>query len=571
MEDLNVKIKEFALENAVKFKGKATKGAIVGKLMSLDVTIKSRMQEVNPLIDKIIEEVNSMDLESQTKLLLELNPNFTEQQEDKKKENKEKRSDLPELKNAEMGKVVTRIAPEPSKYNHVGHALSFGINYMYAQKYNGKTIIKFDDTNPEKESQEYVDAMQADVIDYMDIKPAKVIYASDSNDKLLEMTQKLVDENQTYTCCCAQEEISGHRRNMTECKCRSKDLATIKKEWEEMKKGNLPEGTITLRLKIDMAHKNAVMRDPVIYRLCYTPHYRQKDKYKVWPMYDYDCPILDALEGVTHILRSNEFESRIELQDYIRNLFNLTHPTIKQYARFSIVGALTQGRDIRAKIESGEYIGWDDPRLVTLRALKRRGIVKETYYEFAKVVGMSKTNSEIDFSVIASINRRILDATTSRFFAIMDPVKIKVSGAPVKDIQLHLHPDHPNIGNRHFKINEEYYLEKSDVDKFEENEMVRLIDNINFVYKKEDDSIYDSDDYMTFKSKGKNIIQFLPAVETEHVHITVLMPDNIITTGIAEKNIKTLKVGDVIQFQRFGFCRLDSIKDGKYNFWYTHD
>jgi glutamyl-tRNA synthetase len=359
--------------------------------------------------------------------------------------------------------------------------------------------------------------------------------------------------------------------DMTECSCRNKDHNTVKKEWENMKAGKYEEGELALRLKIDMTHKNAVMRDPVIFRLSYTPHYRQGTKYKVWPMYDFENSIEEGLLRVTHVLRSNEFETRIELQNYIRDLFGLPNPTIRQYARFNITGAVTQGRDIRNLIESGEYIGWDDPRLVTLRALKRRGIVKEAYYELAKIIGMSKAVSNLDFSVIESVNRKLLDESALRFFFIDNPVEIEIEKCPEQEIEMHVHPDkkiqEKTKGKRLFRTKSKFYVSKKDFEHMKNNELIRLMDCMNF--KKENGKfIFDSIEYESYKDRGKQIIHWLPKDET--IEIEIVMPDNTKIRGLAEKNISMLKVDDVIQFERFGFCRLDKKENGNYIFWYTH-
>jgi len=566
--EIDKSIRKYALMNAVEYKGKANPGAVIGKILSEHPESKDNMKAVSMQINKIIKEVNAMTLDAQTKELLRLVPDHFESEKQKKDKRKEDRKELPELKNAVMGHVLTRIAPEPSKYNHLGHAVSFLINYMYAQKYQGKCILRFEDTNPDKSTQEYADAMQSDVLEYLDIKADKTVHVSDHIDKYYEFGQRLITEGKAYSCTCTSEEISAKRRDMLDCKCRSKSIKEVQKDWEEMKKGKMKAEAMTLRLKIDMAHKNAVMRDPVIFRLCYSPHYRQGTKYKVWPMYDFENAIEEGSMGITHVFRSNEFESRIELQDYIRGLFSLPNPEIRQYARFNITGAVTQGREIRKLIESGDYLGWDDPRLVTLRALKRRGIVKEAFYELTKVIGMSKSSHTLDFSVIASINRKLLDEKAFRFFFIPDYQEVTVKGAKENAVELDLHPT-VHEGGRKFKTKDKFYLSKADLAEIKDGEMVRLMDCLNTV-KKGNDYLFDSFDIDTFRKKGsKRIIHWLPKDDTI-VNVEILMPDNTITKGYAEGTVKILEEGDVVQFERYGFCRLDAKSKDKLVFWYTH-
>lgn len=557
-------IRKAALENAVKFNGKASSGAVIGKVMAEVPDAKSNMRTIKPKIDAILQEINALSPEQQKAELLKINPNHEKQQQEKKKENKEKRFELPELQGAVEGKVVTRIAPEPSKYNHVGHAISFTLNYMYAQKYKGKCILRFDDTNPEASKQEYVDGVEEDVLKYLNIKIDKKMFASDNIKKYLDYGTQLIEQGRAYTSTQTPQQMSADRRAMKDSEDRNKSAEQILKEWNAMLTGEYEGGDISLRLKISMQHKNAVMRDPVIFRVIKSEHYKQGNTYNVWPMYDFESAIEDA--QVTHVLRSNEFESRIELHDYIRSLFDLPNPVVKQYTRANVTGAITQGREIRAKIEGKEFLGWDDPRLVTLKALKRRGIIPEVYYELAKVIGMSKTNSEIDFTVISSISRRLLDASAKRFFFIEKPVEICITNAPEKTLELDMHP-RLDLGIRTFAVNQQYLLEEKDVASFKKGEFVRLIDNLNFKYG--DVSEYVSDEYNEFKEKGEKIIHFLPKDET--VAVEIMMPDTTVVTGVAESSIKMLKVGEVIQFQRFGFCRLDAIENNVYKFWYTHE
>jgi glutamyl-tRNA synthetase len=567
------KILKFALDNAIKHKGKAQAGSIVPKLLGEDASLREKMKELMPKINKIVKEVNSMSEDEQKGKMKEIDAGYFDDEKAKAEQRKKERKELPELKNAVIGGVITRIPPEPSKYNHIGHALSFLLNYMYAKKYQGKCLIRFEDTNPEKSTQEYADSMGEDVIEYLDIKTESPIFASDDMDKFYAMADQLIDSENAYTCACKSEDISKMRRAMEDCSCRSKAKGEVKADWEKMKKGEFEEGAITLRLKISMQHKNAVMRDPVIFRLCYAPHFRQEDKYKVWPMYDFENAIEDGMMRITHVLRSNEFESRIELQNYIRGLFGLPNPEIRQYARYNVTGAVTKGREIRELIKSGNYIGWDDPRLVTLKALSRRGIVKESLYELARTIGMSKTSSNLDFSVIAAINRRLLDEKAHRYFFIGDSEGVYIEGAPKQELELDLHP-HSMKGGRKFKVHDKFLLSKKDLAGINEGELVRLMDCLNFVKKGSGEKakyLFDSLDLEKYKKAGKKIIHWLPAGDC--IEAEIMLPDSSIIKGYAETNITNIEEGSVIQFERFGFSRLDSIDEcsNTYRFWFTHD
>ena len=566
------KLEEFiwisTLENALKFDGRANQGAIVGKLFVFDPSLKERMKEVAPMIGKIVSSVNSLSVDQQEKELLKLVPDFFDKQKSKKEQRKKEARELPPLKDAEEGNVKTRMPPGPSKYPHIGHAVSFGINYLYAKEYNGKCILRFDDTNPEVEKQEFVDAIIEDITEYMGMKPDEIVFASDSMPEFYSYVDRLIEEHHVYACSCPSEKIANARRNMKDCPHRKQTRNETKEIWEQMRLGKKKD--YALRLRIDMEHKNAVMRDPVIFRVIDKPHYRQKKKYKVWPTYDFESPVVDGMNGITHVLRSNEFDSRIELHHYIAKLLGFSEIPYKHYGRINITGTLTQGREIRKKIDDKEFIGWDDPRLVTLKALKRRGIVREAIVNVVKMSGLSKQNTNIDFSVVAAENRKILDNSAKRFFFIKKPKKIIVEGAPELEHELNLHPEHSRNG-RPMKTHNEFYIEEDDFKAIKDGEVCRLMDCLNYV-KKGKNIEYHSTPHSEFKGKGKHIIHWLPIhKDMKLIEVEVMMPNSKVIMGLAEPTIKILEEGDVIQFERFGFCRLDSKKKGKYHFWYTHD
>ncbi len=561
--ELNEIILKYALQNAVKFNGKANPGAIIGKLLKDDDDLKSKIKELSKDIQKTVKDVNKLSLDEQKEKLKEIAPEMLEKKKAEKRE-------LPELKNAVMGKVVTRIPPEPSKYNHIGHALSFLLNYLYAKKYNGKSILRFEDTNPIASKQEYVDAMKKDVLEYLNIKPDKTVFVSDDMPKFYELAKDLIKRGEAYVCFCEREKMRDLRHKGLPCECRKNSSKKNLKEWKNMLSKKYKEGECVLRLKIDLESDNHVMRDPVIFRLCYTEHYRQKEKYCVWPMYDFENSVEEEFCGITHILRSSEFgEMRVDLQNYIKDLFKFKNQEVIQYGRFNVVGAITQGREIRQLIEDKKVIGWDDPRLVTLRALKRRGIVPEMFYELALKVGLSKTPTNIDWTVISSINRKIVDASVNRYFFIENPKEIKIKNSPEREIKIKLHPEHEERGTRNLKINENFYISKNDLKELKDKKIYRLMHAFNFK-KQKDGFVFDSEELEKYKKQGEKIMHWLPKDE-KLVDVEVLMPDAKIVKGVAEPSVKNIKINEVIQFERFGFCKLDSIEKDKLVFWFTHE
>lgn len=561
------KIRFFTIENAVKFNGKANPGAVIGKVLSEEPGLKEEISKISKEIQQAIKEINSMPFEEIKKEWEIIKP----AEKKKEKEHKEIKKDLPELTGAVYGKVVTRMPPEPSKYSHLGHALSFLINYMYAQKYNGKCLLKLEDTNPEKCTKEYADVMIDDITNYLGMKPSEIIFISDDMDYMLEKAKEMIKKDKAYVCFCDRDSMQDKRHNGIECSCRSNQIEKNIELWKGMVARKYKEGECILRLKADMQSENQVMRDPVMFRISYATHFRHGDKYCVWPLYDFENSVEDCKYGVTHIMRSIEFGTmRGELQNHIKDIFGFRKQEIKEYGRFNIRGAITQGREIRSLIETGKVSGWDDPSLVTLRALKRRGIQKETFYELVYQVGLSpNSDKNIDWTLISSINRSILDPVAERYFFIEDPVEIKIENAPALKPVLKLHPDNPEKGTREFMTGELFYVPKNDFDKFEPGKLVRLMDCLNFEVATSNKHLFHSIEHEQYKNRGSMIIQWLPKSDNL-TDIEVRMPDNEIKKGLGEPGLKNVKVGDVIQFTRFGFCRLDKIEKDKLIFWFTN-
>ncbi len=553
-------ILKYALQNAAGFNGKADKNAVMGKLLKDRPELKEKIKELAAEIAKIIAEVNKLGIEEQKRKLEEIAPELLGKKKGAKK-------DLPELKGAVMGKVVTRIPPEPSKYLHIGHAFSFIINYLYAKKYEGKCLLRFEDTNPAKARKEYVASMEDEIRNYLKILPDKTITVSNDMPKFYECAEKLISIEKAYVCFCSKERIREMRHKGELCGCRAKGKEQNMNEWKNMLAGKYKEGECILRLSGDIQSQNHAMRDPAIFRITHEEHYLQKKKYCAWPLYDFENAIEDGSYGVTHILRSIEFGSmRIELQDCIKDLLGLPKQHVVQYGRFNVTGAITKGREIRDMIKSGQYTGWDDPRLVTLTALKKRCIQTETLHELAVEAGLSTSQTNIDFTVIAAINRKILDMKADRYFFVKEPQEITVEGAPEQTAEIKMHPTDTKRGVRNYKVHDKFYIEKKDFDGITENELIRLMDCLNF-RKKGKKLLFESIEYEKFRGEGKKIIHWLPK---EHaVKAKVMMPDAKKITGLSESEAAKLKEGSIIQFTRFGFCRLEDKKE--LLFWYGHE
>ena len=538
-------IERYVLDNAVNYGGSADFKAVAGHFISKYPEVKKDMKKFMKELSKIIENVNLMDLEEQKKELDKLG-----QVEKIKKE-----FGLFDFLGINKGdKVITAFPPGPEKYPHIGHAKALLLNYLLAKEYDGKFILRFEDTNPELVEKKYYDIM-LDNFEWLDVKYDELQYASDHIDLFYDYGKKLIESQNAYVCYCNSENIKKNRRKGVVCGCREVDEPQNLRNWLDF--FSAKPKTCIVRLMGDMSHKNAVMRDPTIFRIIDKSHPRTKKRYRVWPTYEFQNSIMDGYFGVTHRLRGKEFEAMAELQKYLQNLLGLTVTNTYEFARFNMKGILSSGRVIREKIEKGNLSGWDDSRLTTLVALRRRGFLPEAIKEFVISTGISKSESTMTWDDLIIKNKRLIDDVVNRYFFIQDPKKIKISGFEGKIVEIPLHPDHLDWGSRKLKVKNEFYVS----DKILKTKNYRFMHLFNFKNGK-------------FVSEKLNkilkatLIHWLP-VSKNLAKVEILMDNGKIVGGLAENGVKNLKVGELIQFERFGFVRLD--KKGKIlKFIFTH-
>jgi len=550
-------IRKYALQNAVKYKGKANIGAVIGKVLAENPKLKNDMKNLSKEIHKIIQKVNSLSKKDQEKEL----EKYSEQL---KETVKEERDIFTMFDIKENETVVTAFPPEPSKYPHIGHAKSMFLNYELAKEHNGKFILRFEDTNPKLAEKEFY-KIHLDNYEWLGIKPDMVDYASDHMQEFYDLAKKMVSKGFAYLCTCSQEKIKEYRFEGKECTCRILMEKEHLRRFEELFK--VGEGKMILRLKGVMEHKNTTMRDPTLLRIINHEHARQGKKYHIWPTYDFENAVMDGLQGITHRLRTKEFELRNELQNYTQNILGFKQTKIYEFARFNLEGVESSGRIIRDLIKKKKLIGWDDPSLTTIVALRRRGFVAEAIKSFVLSTGINKTESTLTWDDLIMHNKRILDAKADRYFFIHDVKEIKIENAPEQTVKLKSHPD-AKERIREFKVKDLFYVEKDDFKKFKNGKLYRLMDCLNFK-KKGTKLIFHSTEHEKFNKKEGIIIHWLPK-QKDLAKTEVLMPDKKLMKGIAEPLTKKLNENDVIQFARFGFCRLDKKEKSKLSFWFTH-
>ena len=366
--------------------------------------------------------------------------------------------------------VMTRFPPEPNGYLHIGHAKSILLNYGLAKEYGGKFNLRFDDTNPTKEKDEYVESIIADVkwlgADFED----RLYFASDYFDIMYESAVRLIKKGKAYVCDLSAEQIKEYRGTLTEpgknSPYRDRSVEENLELFENMKNGMYADGEKVLRAKIDMASPNINMRDPVIYRVAHQSHQRQGDKWCIYPMYDFAHPIEDAIEGVTHSICTLEFEDHRPLYNWVVNELEYENPPKQiEFAKLYLTNVVTGKRYIKRLVDEGIVDGWDDPRLVTLAALKRRGYTPESIRMFVDLVGVTKANGSVDYAMLEYCIREDLKLKKSRVMAVLDPVKLIIDNYPEGQTEMLEVPnnlENPELGTRQVPFGRELYIERED-------------------------------------------------------------------------------------------------------------
>lgn len=365
--------------------------------------------------------------------------------------------------------VQTRFPPEPNGYLHIGHAKALYIDFSMAEQFGGKCNLRYDDTNPTKEDEEYVDAIQED-IRWLGFQWDNVFYGSDYFDTCYELAVKLIKKGVAYVCDLSKEEMREYRGTLTEpgrnSPYRDRSVEENLDLFERMKNGEFPDGSRTLRAKIDMSSPNVIMRDPAMYRIIHMSHHHTGDKWCIYPMYDFAHPIQDAIEGVTHSLCSLEYEIHRPLYDWVIEQCEFEHkPRQIEFARLNLTNTIMSKRYLRRLVEEGHVSGWDDPRMPTLCGLRRRGYTPEAIRDFLNRVGVAKADSVVETAMLEHCVREHLNAVAPRMMAVLDPVKLVIENWPegkTEEIEIENHPNVPEMGTRKVVFGRELYIERED-------------------------------------------------------------------------------------------------------------
>ena len=561
-DNLKKEIRKIALQNAVEHNGKTKDKVVLSKSLGTMPELKNNVNEAIPEIASIVSQVNGMSIEEQK---TEIQNNFPEILN--VKENvKEERVGLPPLEGAEQGKVVTRFTPAPNGYPHIGHAKAAIISEEYAKMYGGKLILRYDDTNPEDTRLEYWAAIKVG-LDWLGIEFDEIKNTSDDIELLYDKCAEIVKKNYAYVCTCKRDTISKNRKEMVSCECSMGDVKQNEERWERMFKKYKP-GEAIVRFRGDMESKNTVMRDPVLFRINNARHAQLAEEHKVWPSYDFAVAILDSMDGITHALRSKEYELRNELYHAILDALDMRHPKMLEFSRLEFKGMPVSKRILRPLIDEGKVSSYDDPRLPTLAAIDRRGITPEAIRKFTLSLSLTKADTLAPFDSLEAFNRKIVDENSIRLFMVKDPKTLTIRNLLNSTVEL---PNHPSnkMGTRKVMVEDSVFLSSDDVKSLKIGDQLRLmgLGNVKITSINSEITGEFIDD-----ERDVNFMK-LQWVSQKNAHeLKILIPQQLFVDDkfneesleeihvYVEPHYLELRNGEEIQFVRFGYCRKDSSK-----------
>ena len=561
-DNLKKEIRKIALQNAVEHDGKTKDKVVLSKSLGTIPELKSNVKDAIPEIALIVSQVNGMSIEEQK---TEIQNNFPEIL-DVKENVKEERVGLPPLEGAEQGKVVTRFTPAPNGYPHIGHAKAAIISEEYAKMYGGKLVLRYDDTNPEDTRLEYWAAIKVG-LDWLGIEFDEIKNTSDDIGLLYDKCVEMIKKNYAYVCTCKRDTISKNRKEMVSCECSMGDVKQNEERWERMFKKYKP-GEAVVRFRGDMESKNTVMRDPVLFRINDARHAQLAEEHRVWPSYDIAVAVEDSTDGITHALRSKEYELRNELYHAILDALDMRHPKMLEFSRLEFKGMPVSKRILRPLIDEGKVSSYDDPRLPTLAALERRGITPEAIRKFTLSLSLTKADTLAPFDSLEAFNRKIVDENSIRLFMVKDPKTLTIRNLPNSTVEL---PNHPSnkMGTRKVMVEDSVFLSSDDVDGLKIGDQLRLMGLGNVKITSVNSEITGE---FTGDERDVNFMKLQWVSQKNAQELKILIPQRLFVDDkfneesleeihvYVEPHYLELRNGEEIQFVRFGYCRKDSSK-----------
>jgi len=561
-------VRKIALLNAIQHHGKAQERPVIGKLLGEKRELRTKVKEISSLVNEVVQEVNNLPTNEQTRIAEEKWPEILV----KKRVEEEKR--LPPLPNVEKyAQVVTRFSPNPDCVLHLGSARAIVLCYEYARMYKGRFLLRFEDTDPKLKRPvlELYDRVRKDLA-WLGCKPEDEFIQSDRIPIYYDYAKKLLTNGNAYVCTCQPQEFRERTLNEKPCECRDLPLEDHLERWRGMLDGGYREGEVVVRVKTDLNHPNPAVRDWPALRVIDAakyPHPRVGSKYHVWPLYNFACGIDDHLMGITHIIRGKEHLTNKVRQEYMYRYLGWKYPDAIHYGRLKITGASLSKSKIVKGIREGLFTGWDDPHLATFAALRRRGVTPEAIRRLIIDVGPKTSDVVLSWENLYAHNRKILDPRANRYFFVRNPIELTVRNIPTTfTVNIDLHPDYPERGFRMYTVTPEgeqdharFWVSREDADTLKVRNVIRLMELFNIRIQKVDacsaDAVFNNESYRQARKVGAPLIHWIPV--GADIPCQVIMPDGELAEGIAEKACEQLKPNDVIQFERFGFVRIDSV------------
>ncbi|QGX94387.1 glutamate--tRNA ligase [Haloplanus rallus] len=543
-----------ALLNAVKYESDADVGAVMGPLMGENPEFREHADEIPGVVGGVVSEVNGLSDAERRDELADLAP---EKLAELEREDEGDDHPLPDLSNVEDG-VVMRAAPNPNGPWHLGHARMPAVIGTYKERYDGRFICRFDDTDPEtkRPDLEAYDAI-LDAIDYLGFEPDAVLRASDRLETYYDHARELIDRGGAYTCSCPGAEFSELKNAGEPCPHRGKEPERTREEFEAMVDGEYSAGEMTLRVRTDITHKNPALRDWVAFRMIDRPHPRpEAADYRCWPMLDFQSGVDDHLTGVTHIIRGIDLQDSAKRQRFVYDYFDWEYPEVVHWGHVQVdeYDVSLSTSTIKELIDDGELDGWDDPRAPTLASLRRRGIRGQAIVDAMIELGTSTSNVELSMSAVYANNRDLIDDDADRHFFVRDGVEVAVDGGPDAG-RPPVHPEHEERGRRDVPVPGAVLIEPADVPAAGERVWLK---GFGCVRRVDEGFEYVGDDIAAVREEDVPVIHWVPA--EGGVPLRLRTPDGDVI-GVAEPALADAAVDDVVQFERVGFARIDALDD----------
>ncbi|HWH08060.1 MAG TPA: glutamate--tRNA ligase [Candidatus Thermoplasmatota archaeon] len=583
MSDFDASVRDlarkYALENAVRHGGKATPGAVVGKVMGASPEARQRAKDVPPLVAAVVEEVNAMAPDAQRAAFAEVEGTLV------KREKKEDEGPLKPLRNAVKGKVVLRLAPNPSGPPHFGHGRGMVITSEYKRMYDGVFILRFDDTDTTvKPPWPPAYEMFQETVEWLTgARPDRVVYASDRLERYYEVAEEAFRRGGLYVCECVGDAFRAFKEKAEPCPHRGRSVEENLAQWRRMLEGGFRRGEVAVRVKTDMQHKDPALRDWVAFRLADEPHPRVGDKYRVWPLLDFQSAVDDHDEGVTHIIRGKDLRDSTAKQEFLYAHLGWTYPETTYWGRVSVHEFGKFSKSILNKaIEAGEYTGWDDPRLPTFPALRRRGITPEGIRNFWLSFGITEKDVAASIVTLEAENKKVLESRhTLHYWFVEDPVRIDIPPAFAGDfndaipakailIQRDAHAKGPTDGvvDSITPAKPWVYVARKDYEALKHKGFrLKSFLNIDAHGKVPEGRALDT---LWARENNTAIIQWVGPNALPSKLVTAEKPPDEPVTGLVEEQIRREAVGNIVQLERVGFARVDQQNPNEVVLYFAH-